>query len=466
MSTAPVIPLSDYVSVSIMLGPQYPATPTFNSGLFVGVEAIIGAVERCRKYTSTAAMLQDGFQLSDPSYIAAQIYFSQTANGPAPQAIYIGVQVGSAIATSQLTAADTTDAGWVVGDTFTVTQAGASGALYKVTTVANGQPTAYVQISGGSGYSVAGALPAPAVSGVGTGLELDIVTIGETPVQAVAACRQAQSGWYQFAFGPQATDTDVPNLAAWAQAQTAQVMYMFTTGAAAVGNSQAGNLFATLKAASYSRTMGFYATTQQGLYPNNIYMAVGAMGVAMGLNTGLANSYFFMMYKKIVGMYAEPVTDSQKQAIEAQFGNVYVNVGNSYTWTEQGTVFSGQYMDEVLNFDMLASDYQFSTLDLFISQSTQQTEAGVTSIVQAIDSANGRAATRGFIAGAGGTWQGVNILNLQTGKALPAGYLTQAAALSTLSPTQISQRQSPPMYVALIESNGIQSVMIGVYPQR
>ena len=57
------------------------------------------------------------------------------------------------------------------------------------------------------------------------------------------------------------------------------------------------DVFSYMKANGYQRVFGQYTTTQSGLFPNNIYAGAAAMGIAMGLNTGLAGSYFTMWGK-------------------------------------------------------------------------------------------------------------------------------------------------------------------------
>ena len=62
---------------------------TFNIALILGSTNVIPASERLRNYLSVDDMLEDGFSLTDPEYIAANIYFSQS---PAPDEVYIGRQ--------------------------------------------------------------------------------------------------------------------------------------------------------------------------------------------------------------------------------------------------------------------------------------------------------------------------------------------------------------------------------------
>lgn len=470
MGTTFGLPLSDVVDVTVNVSPQLPATPTFNQGLIVGSSPVIPSVIgngqlRCRLYSSLTAIAADGFGLSTPEYIAAQIYFSQS---PAPQYLWIGRQDLTAVQTIGVTATHG-GTGWAVGDKFNIVQGGGQLAVGQVTAETGGVVSGVSMVPGelGTGYVVQGGNTTTAISpSVGAGLEVDILTIGETPLQAVQACRLASPQWWAFSVvSPSATDTDNVAIAEWAQAALPQCMLMYTTSTLAVINGTAGNIMATLKTGNYNRAFGIYATTQAGAAPNNIYAAVAAMGVAMGLNTGLANSYFTMKFKTLVGITPEDWTESQKATVEGQNGNIYVNYGNAYNWLEQGVVANGQFFDEILNLDMLGSDYQYSLIDALVSSpSIGQNESGQTQLLNIVDQCNARAANRGFIAA--GTWTGATILNLVAGASLPNGYLSQSPAYTTQSASDRQARKSMPIYVAIIEAGAIHSIVIGVYVQK
>jgi hypothetical protein len=151
--------------------------------------------------------------------------------------------------------------------------------------------------------------------------------------------------------------------------------------------------------------------------------------------------------------------------IEGNNGNLYLNYANAYTFLEQGVVASGSFFDEVLNLDMLASDYQYSIVSLLTSRpAITNTDAGQTQLLNAINGANARAAARGFLAP--GIWSGATILNLSSGQALVNGYLAQSPARSTQSTADRQARKALPIYVALIEAGAVHSLTIGVYVQQ
>ena len=137
-------------------------------------------------------MTQAGFSVTSPEYLAATIYFSNNSNGY----LWIGVQILTALQTVAINAAGT---GYTVGDVCTV--AGGTGGTVKVTAATGGVPSAVSIVAQGSGYSIA--TGEATTGGTGSGLTINVTEIGESPLQAMTACRNAQPAWYACMFvGP------------------------------------------------------------------------------------------------------------------------------------------------------------------------------------------------------------------------------------------------------------------------
>ncbi len=469
MATTPTLPLNIVVDVEVEVSQQAPATPSFNQALMIGTSTVIpstgGVNPRIRAYTALSQMASDGFSVSSPEYLAASTYVGQNANGPAPQYWSIGRQDLTALATAG-TAIDGVNGGtgYVVGDVVTVVQSGASAGKLKITGIGTaGIVTSFSVIEGsqGTGYSVATGLPV--TGGTGTGLLVNLTSVGETCLEAVQACRLASAAWWAFA-SLAAVTADHEAIASWAQSATPTCCYFFQTSDAAVLVGT-GDVFSYMKANSFSRVFGIYSTTQNGAYPNNIYAACAAMGVAMGLNTGLANSFFTMKFKELVGITTEPVSQTTINLIEGNNGNLYLSYANTYSWLEQGVVGNGQFFDEILNLDMLSSNIQYNIVDLLTeTPSIPQTDAGQTLILNAVNQAGQQAATIGFLAP--GTWEGQTVLNISSGTPIPLGYLAVSPKYSTQTPANRQARQSMPVYMLITEAGAVHSVLIGVYVQR
>ena len=380
------------------------------------------------------------------------------------------VLVGSCATT--VTAAQTSigfvGSAYKVGDTITPTQGSASGALLNVLTVGSaGQALTLGTTAGaqGTGYSAASALPTT-TSGSGTGLKVNITAIGETLVQAAAACRLASTTWWAY-MGCSASDADHLANAAWASPQWQQVFYFGSsvTLAIAAANSTT-DIASQLKALEY-KVFGTYGTTQSALYPNNIYEAAAAMGAAMGLNTGLANSFFTLGHKALEGIATEPLTQTQYATVIGKNFNVYANF-SPYSLLEQGRCSDGNPFYLYLFVALLVSNMQYNVMNLLSSQNAvPQDNNGQAQLLHAANQACDLLASMGFIAG--GTWQGrtltVGNVTITQGTALPNGYLNLSAPYSQQSSADRAAGLSMPIYTLITTAGAVQSVLIGVNVQ-
>jgi|SRR5580700_614158 hypothetical protein len=464
---SPNLPLSGIVTVSVYVSPQSALPPSFNVGLIIGNSQRIpstGPNSRVVTFTSLASMITYGFLNTDPEYLAAELYFSQA---PAPLTLQVGCQDPTAITGGTLDAAGT---GYAVGDTGTIS-GGTAGKLatYQVLTLSGSGVATFSITRGGTGYTAAVGAATTATTGSGTGFTITTTgDVGETPLIAVQQCRIASSLWYACMVTTAVT-ADAEALAAYLQANASPPSFYFhTTHDTAVLNGQSGNLGAYCSAASYTRIFIDYATTQSGTYPNNAYACAASMGVMMGLNTGLAGSYFTMKFKVLTGIVAEPLTANQIATIEAQGVNLYLGYQGPYTILEQGTTpVQYTFADQVLNLDMLTSTMQINVMNLLTEMpSVPQTNVGEAQLIAAVNQACQAAVVRGYLAP--GTWDGPQIVISSTvgiypGDPVPAGYKTMAPNYSTQSPANRQARQAMPIYCAITPAGAVHSLAIGVY---
>jgi hypothetical protein len=471
------LPLSTILNVAVVVSPAAAPGPSFNQGLIVGPSDTISSSERLRLYSyGTEGMIQDGFSSTDPEVKAAEKYFGQT---PKPTYLWIGRQDLTAIATAVVGSAAGT--GYAVGDVVTVVQTGASDGKLKVKTVGTGGAVTAVEIiegSQGTGYSISSGLTTTGGSGDAE-LTVNITAIGETPLQAVQACRLAQPNWYACMFVGNATDSEHQAISAFIESASPASLYFLTTGEASVLNTPATNLLAALQAEKYRRTFSMYATDQGGLFPDNAYASAAPKGKAMGMNTGAAGSYFDIMFKPIAGVAPEPLTQSQVNAICGPIdrstpglnANVMLSYLNeSYSWIQPGIMASGDFFDEVLNLDMLASDMQISGVNLLTSvPALPITDGGVTMMKNVLAAACDRAKARGFIAPSG-IWQGPAIgtgaAAIEPGDALPNGYYLYAPAVSTVPAAKRAARVMPAIIALVIEAQSGHSLSVTLEVQR
>ena len=353
------------------------------------------------------------------------------------------------------------------GDTFTVTQAGGSNDLVTVATVgASGVALTLSLMPGqqGTGFTTANALPTVAVTGAGTGLEVNI-TAGESLLQAAQACRAASTAWYGLAVN---NPSDVDNLAIseWADPLWQTTRYYPWSSTAGIANGTANNLALQLQTLEL-RVLGIYSTTQGGLYPNNIYAAAGLMGVEMGLNTGLANSFFTIAATQIVGIAPEPLTQTQYTNIKNSGFNAYCNF-SPFQLVEPGFMSNGAPSYLWINLAMLVSNLQIqSILALMSSPAVPQTNPGEQLLINAANQACETAATIGFLAPSTWTGQSFNVagVSLTYGQAIPSGYLNQAQPYSAQTSNNRAAGQAMPVYCAITTAGAVTSLLIGVYTQ-
>lgn len=381
------LPLSDIVNVSINVGPVSSVRTSFNVGLIIGTSAIISSETRVKTYSKTGDMSEEGWLGTEPEYLAAQIYFSQT---PRPSSVVIGR--------------------W--------------------------DPTVYE-----------GETP-------------------ETAVQAVTACRQANSEWYACLLC-NAVKADIIAVAAYIDSASPISTHFYTTKDPDILLGTVGNVMDILKKSSTHRTIGQYSTST---YSNSIEASstdsiAAIMGYAMGANTQTAGSAYTLAYKPEVGITPEQLTEGQATIIKNLNGNIYVNRGTVYNIFEDGKTADGTYFDEVLNLDILANNIQAAVMNCFIDlPKVPQTDAGMATLLNAITASLEEARTTGFIAA--GVWDSAPILTMNTGDVLPRGYAILAGTIASQTQADRDNRVSPPIYILIKSAGAIQNVAIGLYINR
>lgn len=231
MST-PSLPLSSIIPVTVNISPTGAPGPTFNQALIVGSSpSNLTAANRVIQVTGLAGMTTAGFSVTSPEYLEATLYFDQS---PQPTYLNLGLQVLTAIQTVSVGASGGT--GYAVGDILGV--AGGTGGQVKVVTVSAGVVTAFsvVSTAQGSGYSIATNAATTVINSSGTGAQVNILTIGETPVQAMTACRNFSPIWYIGMFvGPSSASAATAN-------GTATINTTALTTASAVGTIAIGQI--------------------------------------------------------------------------------------------------------------------------------------------------------------------------------------------------------------------------------
>lgn len=298
----------------------------------------------------------------------------------------------------------------------------------------------------------------------------------ESWLEAAQACRSANSEWYVFC--PLGTeDTDIPTLAAWAEAADPSTVLAYTTSgsdnlSAYIADEEDGDedapteIFKTLSDKNYRRSFGQYCG--QDDTPDAV---VATMGYAMGANRGTNNSSYTLAYKTLPGVTTDDLTETQVTYVcgtpsaNGVNGNCYINRAESYDILQQGRMADGSSFDEILQLDMLRNDILLNVMDLLTStRKVPQTEGGMASIINVINVACDKYVNTGFIAP--GKWNGGEVLNLENGTYLTNGYLVQSEAIDDQSQADRDARKAPPIYVSVKLAGAIEYVTIEVYVNR
>lgn len=383
-----------------------------------------------------------------------------------PTSVTLAADAGTTVITAATTIGNP-GLGFAVGDSFTVIQAGASNGVGQVATIGPlGQVLTATVVTQGTGYAVAAGLVATAVApSAGTGLQVNVTALGETLLQAVTACRSASGAWYGLAVNLPA-DADNLAVSQWADPLWQNTRYYPYFSNTNVANGVAGNIALQIQALSL-RVLPQYATTQNGLFPNNVYAAVALMALEMGLNTGLANSFFTVAHKKLVGIAVEPLEQGQYVNLKAAGVNVYGNF-SPYSCEEPGFMSNGTPSYLWLNLAMLVAQLQSTEMTVLIDNpAVAQDNAGQQLLLGAANSACAFMAAIGFLAG--NTWTGATVnaigLSMANGQALSLGYSNQSQPYSQQLPANRAAGQAMPIYTFITTAGAVQSLVIGVYVQ-
>lgn len=343
-ASANAFPLSTIIPVTVIFSAPGSVGLPFNQGIIIGNSTVIPSYSRVAVYDNLTAVVQAGFGPLTPEYNAMALYFGQT---PPPQQGWIGRQDLTAIQTATvavtpaktITIGGAAGTGYAVGNTFSI--AGVTGSIGQVTAVSTGVVTGVALIAGGTGATVATNLATTALTGSGSGLEVDvtavgtgggtgyvvgdivgvvfagasngylqvsaatagvvtalqtiigqqgtsyavesgltttggtgtgldvnITAIGETPVQAVEACRIATPLWYCMAFvgshqdGSPVTNADQEAIALFIEGASPNSQWFYREFESSALNGSNTSLMGVLQAAGYRRSNGTFSSVQ------------------------------------------------------------------------------------------------------------------------------------------------------------------------------------------------------------
>lgn len=485
--------VSRIVNVNVTLTPTGASVRNFGLPVLVGDSNVIDGVERIRSYTDIAAVATD-FGTSAPEYLAALLYFSQS---PTPAEVLIGRWLRTATAGfikgGILTASEQLMSNWtsITTGSFTITVDGSTqdllGLDFSGETNLNGVAT--VITSGLSGAtctwngnqfvitsSTTGVLSAVGyATPEGTGfdisaqLKLDAAHAfvpvpgfaAESALEATIALYDISSAWYieLFASSVMPSDDDFVDIAGFIQAANiSRVLFITDQDSRELDATYTTSISSRLQVLEYDRSAVTYCST-------NAYAMASVAGLWAGTDFEGSNTLPTYMFKTLPGITPETITETQADALKVKRCNVYVNYVTGTPIYQEAVMCYNLYMDERQSFDWLQNAVQIAVFNLLLeSPKIGQTDAGMTAIVNTINSIFSQAVTNGMIAP--GIWNGPAFGNIVTGQNLQSGYYTYAPPISSQSQVSRNARISVPIQCAIKLAGAIQTVDILINVNR
>lgn len=379
--------LSDIVNVAITLNTAGLTGPNQGTPLILAYHTHY--VDLQRSYTSLAAMVTDGFTTTEPAYKMAQVLTSQS---PAPPLWIVGRRALAYTQTVTITVtsatAGTINSFSVNGNAVSYTVPGTGSPT--VTTVAAALVALINATSGisGTATNAAGVITLAATQGTLNNFAnfagaLTFVDATSDPGVAtdLAAVTAANPSWYGLGLDSNSS-AEILAAAAWIESNK-RLFLANTTDTVAGTSTTSGNVIHTLKTSDYARTGCYYTNTQLN------YTGFGSLCGQLTATPG-SNTFAF---KKIPGVVADSLSETQYLAILANNGNVYnVLTSNGASLganiTQFGTSASGEFLDITQFVDWLTSQIQIAVLSVLINNAKiPYTDLGVDmikSVVQGV----------------------------------------------------------------------------------
>ncbi|WP_285907922.1 DUF3383 domain-containing protein [Pseudodesulfovibrio pelocollis] len=482
------------VNVAVNLQPLAVPRRSFGVLCIAGDTPVIDGVERIRAYTSIDAV-GDDFGSTDPEYLTAQLYFSQS---PRPRVLAIGRYISTATVAilrggsaetdldawtaiadgamdievegveTSLTGLDFSGATTMPGVAAIISAAlagaGSEGAAcawdgsrFVITTVATGA-TVFM------GYATAPAsgTDISAMTGLTSALAYAPVPgfDAETPAECAAALADVSGEWYGLMFAAALTVDQHVAVAAFIEATGKSRVYGVTdTDPRCLSATYTADIGSRLKALDYDRSFVLYCA-------GNAYAVASFFGRAFSVNFSANRSTITLKFKQLPGVVAETLTETQATALAAKRVNVFVYYDNDTAIIQEGTMASGAFFDEVHGLDWLQNAVQTECWNLLYQSKTKipQTESGISQIKARISSVFAEAVANGLVAP--GTWNADGFGQLEQGDYLPTGYYIYSTPLVDQAQSEREERKAPPIQCAVKLAGAVHFVDVQIDVNR
>ena len=382
--------LKDIVNVSISRETSPVSQAGFGTLLILGTHKAWN--DRYRSYTGVDGILSDGFDSTDPEYLAAAAAFSQS---PQPERVAIGRRT---VDSATVTVSDVSE-----------------GQVYS--TLINGTAFSYTAGSGDSAAVIAGALvtavnagsePITATdnsdgsydldadaAGVAWSLAVDsrqtigTLTASDEMADDLTAINNENDNWYGLVLTSR-TAADQEAAAAWVESHT-KILGLASSNANIINQSateDTTSIAAVLENGNYFRTFVIYSGDTDD------FADAAWMGKQLPTDPGSTTWKF----KTLAGVTEDNLTDTQYNNAKDKNCNVFTEVAGKAI-TEEGKVSGGEFIDIIRGRDWLEARMTEEIYSLLTRKDkVPYTDAGIAAIESVVVEILELGITRGFIA--------------------------------------------------------------------
>lgn len=382
------------VNVQISLNTTGITQLGFSTVLVVGAHA--HSLSRVTSYTDVDEMLDDGFDVSEPLYKAVSACFSQT---PRPTAVKVGriacntvnVNVTNVLASGTYTLiikTKDTD-GNVTKKTYEYKNNGGEASVIAagLEALITADKDAVVTAATSGNALVLTKKSADFAVETPANLTATAGTTNESVAASMAAILAEDNDFYGIILADRSNVDTVMDMAAWTETH----MNLFLVSTAEEGAADASvttDLLSKLSDKNYYRTSGWYHALADE-YPEAAVMA-RCFAIEPGGETW-AN-------KKLAGVTADHLTETQYNAITKKNGNTFEKFRN-VSITQNGKVAAGEWIDVIRFRDWLQEEIRTNEFYLLINtDKVPYTDAGIAAVESVLRKALEDGQARGGIA--------------------------------------------------------------------
>lgn len=341
----------------------------------------------------------------------------------------------------------------VTGDDITLAEGTDSLSRMTLSNVVSGK------LSGGAGTDVSGlfrlssatSAPAP-VQGM----------TSETPAEAADIHLDGSHAWYglQFVTVVQPTLSQHVAVAQMIEGAHPSRTYWYTSGESTILDPLTdADIASSMKVLNLARTTGLFSTTS--------YVAVASVfGRWANVDFRQNNSMITTKFKRLPGIVAETLTETQAQTVEDKHINVFVNYDVDVSIIQEGVMANGDFIDERFGCDWFQNALQIALFNVLYTSPTKvpQTDAGMHMLEIACKEVCEAAVFNGFAAP--GRWTGPSFGQLVYNDVLTTGYYIYIPPVASQSQADREARKSVPIQIALKLAGAVHSVICTVWVNR